>query len=932
MPDEPLPTGVQTTEFGALGERRELAPAVVALGRYLLMERIGRGGMGEVFRAHDPELDRPVAIKRLLSFSDDDQAQLRLAREGQAIAKLSHPNVVQVYDVGRDAASGDMFIAMELVEGTTLRQWLRTARSWQATAQLFAQAGAGLLAAHGQGIVHRDFKPENVLVADGPVAKVADFGLAKPASDLGVSPREPGQASSRPPRSGTPKPASLRHESGSRRSSGSAFDSNLTPVGTRLGTPAYMAPEQASGITTPAADQFSFAVALFEGFCGYLPFPADGAAQYAVAVLDGAMLEFPRKTAVPKRLQTAIYRALEVDPAARFATLEPLLAELRRDPAASRRHAIKLCATLALGGLATVATLELTQTDDAATATCARETDLIETVWNDSIRKDVFAAVAAVAVPFAADTAARTTAALDRTTASWVALRQRWCEAASADRAPSAVTTAVGACSDRMLSSQRELVASLLDADPDVLTNALDAIERTERELTRCEDPLSLAQYATDGDDDQGRRDALAVLTQTRQRLALGQSAAGLRSLDALILRNDPVIALEHNLLRAGLEKLRGNVATARDLLEQAARAGLGVDAPLLAAEWNSDYADLLYELGELDTMAAPYERAWALRRRSLGDEHIDTLVAQAARGHVPYARGEYDAALVLYRDAADRAAALFPATDSERAMLDEWVAQAMSHTGALEEARVRMADLVARLEQARGAAHPRTLDLLETLAMIELRAGHNAEALAHFQAALLGRASLASGGDPIARASTLANVGGSLSALERYDEAADALSEALELLVQAEFGPAHPSVIAIEGNLATIDHSRGQLERAIARFARLSQGLHAAGLELTSDGLMINLNYARALEDGGRRPDAVALLIAIVGAARTGSDHLLLGRAAQALAGALDRHGDPLGADEAIAVATEAFASQPADSLWRTAFEAFRRQRATTR
>jgi serine/threonine protein kinase/tetratricopeptide (TPR) repeat protein len=923
-PRQPPETFVaHTTELGVLGPRRERSAPLTMLGRYLLEDRIGRGGMGEVFRARDPELDRPVAIKRLMTFSDDEQARLRLSREGQAIAKLSHVNVVQVYDVGRDAATGDMFIAMELVDGVTLRQWLRTGRPWRVVADIFAQAGAGLLAAHREGIVHRDFKPENVLVSADGVAKVADFGLAKPMTEPEPEPEarpEPSRSTRRPPDEGA-----LRRTGGSSRS---PFDSDLTPIGARLGTPAYMAPEQASGVTTPRADQFSFAVALFEAFCGYLPFPGEGPGQYAVAVLEGAMLEFPRATAVPKRLQLAIYRALEADPAQRFPTLLPLLAELRRDPTAGRRRALQLGGTLALGGVVTLGVSELARTGDTTSPECDRDAAIVQTVWNDDVRAALEASMASVSASFAADTATRATAALDRTSAAWVDVRRRWCTSSRAEGAPVAVTSAIGACTDRMLSRQRELVASFLDADPEVLTNALDAIERFDRELSRCEDPLFLAQYAAVDDADADRQAALDTLAQARQRLVLGQSAAGLRTLDGLVFRSDPIIALEHDLLRAGLEKLRGNFAQARALLEQGARDGLGADAPLLAAEWNVNYGDLLYAMGDLDGMAAPAERAWMLRRRYLGEEHIDTLVAEGARGHVPYARGDYDAALRLYRAAADRAAASAGETDIDRVLLDEWVAQALGHTGALDEARERTADLVARLEQTRGPLHPRTLELLETQAMIELRAGRNADALAHFEAALARRAPLERGGDPVARAVTLGNIGASYSALERFDEAAAALTEALAASRQAGLGPAHANVIALEGNLAAVHHRRGRLDLALPRFAEATSHMQAAGLDVTSDGLMIRVNYARALDDAGRRDEAITMLRAVVERAEGGSDVVLRGRAAQALAATLDAAGDRIGADAAVTIAARAFADQPADSRWRRAFEDFRRAR----
>src|SRR5215831_11865674 len=159
------------------GPRAAAAPEL-SVGRYRLLRLVGRGGMGEVYAAHDPELNRKVAIKILRADSrPDDIEAARLAREAQAVAKLSHPNVVAIYDVGSSA--GRMFLAMELVEGETLAVWLsRQVRTTSEVLDMFLQAGRGLAAAHRAGIVHRDFKPQNVMVARDGSARVMDFGLA----------------------------------------------------------------------------------------------------------------------------------------------------------------------------------------------------------------------------------------------------------------------------------------------------------------------------------------------------------------------------------------------------------------------------------------------------------------------------------------------------------------------------------------------------------------------------------------------------------------------------------------------------------------------------------------------------------------------------------------------------------------------------------
>ncbi|HET6585525.1 MAG TPA: serine/threonine-protein kinase, partial [Nannocystaceae bacterium] len=221
------------------------------VGRYVLLERIGMGGMGIVYAAFDPELDRRVALKLLRGSAGEARADLRLLREARALAKLTHPNVVPVFDVG--SAAGRPYVAMEFVEGQTLTRWLAARpRSQAEILRVFGEAGRGLAAAHAIGIVHRDFKPDNVLLGgsgdDGRVpaiVRVGDFGLARPVT--ATSSRTSADAIALPSDADEPLDASP-----------------LTRVGLVLGTPSYMAPEQHRGEdATPATDQYALCVSLY---------------------------------------------------------------------------------------------------------------------------------------------------------------------------------------------------------------------------------------------------------------------------------------------------------------------------------------------------------------------------------------------------------------------------------------------------------------------------------------------------------------------------------------------------------------------------------------------------------------------------------------------------------------------------------------------
>jgi len=301
-------------------------------GRYVLLEPVGRGGVGEVYAAYDPELDRRVAIKLVRA---DARAwgdlQRRMQREAQAMARVRHPNVVAIHDVGqfRDR----VFIAMELLEGMTLSAWNRgERRSWEEVRDVFVQAGRGLTAVHASGMVLRDFKPANVWIGDDGLVKVLDFGLARAVA------AQPGHAE---PSTGA-----------------SLLDEDLTRGGIVAGTPAYMAPEQLRGGTVgAAADQFAFCVALYESLWRERPFPGSGLAQRCRAI-ESQALDPP--ATVPLWLRTTVLRGLAPDPSARHASMEALVSELGRNRRRRTRvwFAIGAAALLSAAVTATVFTVQ----------------------------------------------------------------------------------------------------------------------------------------------------------------------------------------------------------------------------------------------------------------------------------------------------------------------------------------------------------------------------------------------------------------------------------------------------------------------------------------------------------------------------------------------------------------------------------------------
>ena len=305
------------------------APALLdtgaRVGRYVVLSVVGRGGMGVVYAAYDPELDRKVALKLLRPGVGSSGRTLdhhaRLLREAQALARVSHPNVVVVHDVG--SVDDEVFVAMEFVEGESLDRWRARGRSWREVLDVFIKAGRGLAAAHAAGLVHRDFKPTNVLVGDDGRVRVLDFGLARPAARLPSEAEAPiGQvATGDLELSGdVSKLPTLASQRG---------DGSLTETGAMLGTPLYMAPELYDGKPADAAsDQFAFCASLWEGLYGRRPFGAETLLGHVDAVRSGAIIDPPADSPVPSELHRILRRGLDPEPGRRFGGMHALLAEL----------------------------------------------------------------------------------------------------------------------------------------------------------------------------------------------------------------------------------------------------------------------------------------------------------------------------------------------------------------------------------------------------------------------------------------------------------------------------------------------------------------------------------------------------------------------------------------------------------------------------
>ncbi|MBC8067785.1 MAG: serine/threonine protein kinase, partial [Deltaproteobacteria bacterium] len=342
--------GSMLVELARTHEPVVLEPGTLVADQYRIERPIEAGGMGVVFLAHDIRLGRAVAVKVCTGLSTS--AVHRIQREAMALAKLAHPNVVVVFQAGE--LDGRFFIAMEYVAGGTARSWVAAAaRRPREIIALYLDAGTGLAAAHAEGLIHRDFKPDNVLVGVDGRPRVADFGLVWTTRE------------------------ELRDTTGEEIS---ATTSLVTQAGAVLGTIAYMPPEQLAGADIDArADQYAFAASLWEALFGHRP------------NADTSTLVAREPPGIPRHVITALRRALSEDPAHRWPDLDALLVELRRDPAATRRRAA--IGVGALGLTAAIAAFAVTGGREPSAVPCEDAAARIQPVWSDERRVALATAV-----------------------------------------------------------------------------------------------------------------------------------------------------------------------------------------------------------------------------------------------------------------------------------------------------------------------------------------------------------------------------------------------------------------------------------------------------------------------------------------------------------------------------------------------------------
>jgi eukaryotic-like serine/threonine-protein kinase len=786
-------------------------PEGAKLGRYVVLRAIGAGAMGIVYAAYDPELDRKIALKLLRRSPGDDSNNAardkRLLREAQALARLTHPHVITVHDVGT-WEGGRVFLAMEFVDGGTLTRWLEAGpRPWREVLRVLVQAGEGLAAAHEVGLVHRDFKPDNVLLRTDGRAVVTDFGLARP---LGRElDEENTQAASASASQGASASASLLAET-------------LTRTGALVGTPAYMAPEQLDGRRCDAhSDQFGFCVTLYEGLYGERPFQARTLSGLMATVYAGHIRPAPRGREVPRWLRRAVLRGLRVDPDERHPSMGALLSMLRPRRLVSWRGVTAMGVLGAAAGAAAVAVSASPAPDPAAY--CDDVAAKLEGVWDEPARAELREAFASTGLSSAADTAAQVVARLDEHAAQWADAQAEACRREVEGREPAAVVDVRMTCLARRRATLGGMAAALRRADADTVAQAIEAAEGLPR-----------AQGCMDAD-------------------ALGRGLAPVPEVE-----RETVAAVRALLAEAGALQTLGNGKGSLVKAEEAAARAEGIGYGPLAAEVAMGLATSLQDTGALAQAEEALHRALDA---GVAHDH-DEVVAEAALG---LANVEFER--VGSPDAIERWANLgLAALDSLggswphlRAGLMTMRGEAQRRGGELEEAIATLQEVVALREQYRGPDHYALAEPLGSLGMAYVYSGRHEEAVVQLERArvLLGETY----GDRHPNyAIALQNLGAAHEVRGNYGEALAFYRQALRLF-EVGLGPRHPHVSVLAYNVANTLRALERYDEALVSLRRaqdIENEVH--GARSRSSVMSLGLEGEIHILAGALRPAEVAL------------------------------------------------------------------------
>lgn len=754
------------------------------VGRYRIAGRIGAGGMGEVYRAHDPALERPVAVKVLARGQGSSSVgapaeRARMLREARALASISHPNVVEVFEVGT-TDDGVLFITMELVDGLTLREWkLETKPDWRATIRAYAQAGRGLEAAHLAGVIHRDFKPTNALMGTDDRVRVLDFGLAKPRRDV------------------------RRAESSSRPWVQSV---DVTQAGAMIGTPAYMAPECLRGEEgSERGDQFSFCVSLWEALFGGRPYAADSPEGVRRAAEAGAFVR-PEKTPVPAAVIDALVRGIDPDPSKRWPAMAPLLDALEvpvkpKGPIRAIAFAVGwLGWKVAAGALLVMLFPGGGEVDPCASLQTQREDD-----WSSARQADVRGAFENGG---RGDAWPGFSALVDEQMTSLSGTYAEVC-AANASDGGTELTTELG-CLRRRYVVLSELVAAAPGADAKQLV-AIEASVRRNAGLPGCDEgvstPLPAEMVAAIAQADAVIAEVAVMRTVNRY----DEAAQRLQELarTAAELGHEPLQARVAK-ARADIAMTRGRNDEAEDALVSAYQLGVGMSDHRMAMDAAARMVQLLGVELSRSAEALQWARHSEAAATRLGRPD-PKLHLYRVLGNVYFSAGDHERAAAMFERAAATMKTDERATPIERIDALRQLGNVHLHQGQPAKSRDAFAEALVLAESFYGPSEHDVAALAYNLALATAEAtGDPAQSLALFERSVRLYGQLWDDHPDLGDA--LYRLGKTMAALGRVAEAEPKMREGIAMLAKG-IGAGHPYVLDCRAALIDVllEENRGE-------------------------------------------------------------------------------------------------------------------------
>ncbi len=838
---------------------REAKPSTLTrgslVGRYVIVEPIGAGGMGQVYSAVDPELGRKVAIKLVLGEADGSKmksaGQARLVREAQAMAQLSHPNVVSVFDVG--LLGNQVFLAMEYVDGRTLTRWVdETPRHWRETLALFQEAGRGLLAAHQAGLMHRDFKPDNVLIGRDGRVRVTDFGLARTTSTA--------------PESHEAIPIVISTtESDSGRNS---LSSPLTNPDGVIGTPGYIAPEQYLGRTSDArSDQFAFAVTLFRALFKQRPFPGESPIELFQSVTEGKVSIPPvGPSTAPRWVLKVLLKALNVDPTQRYAGMEEMLQALGKDPRIAVQRALTVVATV---GLIVVAGVTYARALNQQSLVCQGLERPIRSLWNDTVEKNLQGAFLGTGETYAADTWARVRTSFDTFDRAWVSMRADSCEATRVrgEQSEEVMTLRTG-CLDSKLREFKTLLELYATPDTRMLATAAEASQKLG-DIHACGDvqqllaPVKPPADAATRERVQGVRDELA---ETNALYNAGKSQLAMQRLQTALqestqLAYGPVKA-EVLLRLAVMHDRLGDFRTGSQIAKEALWLALEVKHDRVFAE---AAIELVYLVGcalALPEAGLEFAKLADATLRRMGDgnpELVATLLIQTAavfnrqgRGQEAIPKLTEALSLLEKTPGADPllVAVAYHGLGMAHGMLEDGH-QLEMHRRAIEVVSTHL-----------GAEHPYIAVQLANLGIVFREKGQYAQALAALEESLRIQERSVSEPNDVRLAKTILEVG-ELHQSQGHDREALPFLEKALAIFEARLPPDHSEFLAPLMPLAQAQLRLGNGKVAVAILERALKIAHKRPEHYYQDRAMTSFALAQALWSvGGDKHRALELVL----------------------------------------------------------------------